>query len=213
MWFVFSASSVAAFRFTLVPGKVKCFTYDALEAGRYEMRYRMTTSLSPFVSVSVTSASGRALVEHQPAIPDAKEIFELKSIGVIAICFNPSAKAERATSLNVTLDVVDAEDAELTRVKKQSYSTSSPIALGVGKGSGALRQMRYINDALTKIRLYMVTLAQYDKDIEISIHIVEKWAWKLLAGFATVGLVLLSISYLRMWRFLCKMNMIKKKQR
>ncbi|CCW66047.1 unnamed protein product [Phytomonas sp. Hart1] len=71
--------------------------------------------------------------------------------------------------------------------------------------------MRYINDALTKIRLYVIALAQADRDIELSIRMVGIWAWKLLAVFATVGVILLSVSYLRLRRFLYQMNLIKRK--
>lgn len=198
----------SAFRFTVVPGTLKCFTNDPHEEGRYELRYRMANSLAPFVSVSVTSASGRVLLEHEPAKPDAKSIFSLKHRSTIAICFNVAPRAELATSLNVTLNILDAEDAELTRMKKQSYTTSSPIALGAGQGSGALRQMQYIADTLRQMRFSVISASMSDKDVTISIRAVEDVAWKSVYVLVGGMLLITVVNYLRLRRFLVKNKLL-----
>lgn len=207
------APSVDAFRFSIVPGTTKCFTNDPPEEGRYELRYRMTSGLAPFVSVSVTAASGRVLLEHEPAKPDTKTIFNLKQRGTIAICFNSNIKAATATSLNVTVSVVDAEDAELTRMKKQSYSTSSPIALGAGQGSGSLRQMKYIGDMLRQMRHSIIAAASFDKDVAISVTAAEKVACKTIYAFGGGAVVIMAINYWRLRRYMYRNKFIVNKQK
>lgn len=66
------AGQVQSFRFALTPGKVKCFTNDIYEQGKYEVRYTMMQSLTPFVSVSVNAPSGRVLFEHEVAHAEGK---------------------------------------------------------------------------------------------------------------------------------------------
>lgn len=203
------ASTADAFRFSLVPGKVKCFTSQIQEDGRYEVRYFMARSLSPLVSVSVTSPGGRILFEHEIAKPSAKEIVTVKQEGDIAICFNTAAKASlTATSLNVTLEVVDAEDAELTRMKKQTYSTSSPIALGAGQGSGALRQMEYIFRMVTQIRYSFSYLMHADEDMRFAFRDAEKLSWVMVYIFVGIALAITLTTFFRLKRFMAVKKII-----
>lgn len=198
-----------AFRFTLQPRKVKCFTSEQPEGGRYELRYRMVRSLTPFVSVAVTSRSGRVLMEHETAQPDAKEIITVKQNSVISICFHTAEKAAAAaTSLNVSLDIVDAEDAELTRMKKQSYSTSSPITLGSGKGSGAMQQMRYIYDTIAATRGSFISLTRVDEDVRYSLMEAERFSWTFVYVFVGFGIAIAVGSFVRMRLFMRKMKML-----
>ncbi|KPI86979.1 hypothetical protein ABL78_3970 [Leptomonas seymouri] len=192
-------TDVEAFRFTLVPGKVKCFTNEQPEGGRYEIHYRMMRSLTPFVSVAVTSRGGRVLMEHEVAKPDAKEIVTLNKNGLMSICFHTAEKAAvAAVSMNVSLDIVDAEDAELTRMKRQSYSTSSAIALGAGKGSGALQQMQYIFDTLITTRMSFTALTKADDDIQFSLREAERFSWVFVYIFVGIGVLITLISFVRL---------------
>jgi hypothetical protein len=202
-------TSVSAFRFTLVPGKVKCFTNEQPEGGRYEIRYRMMRSLTPFVSVAVTSRGGRVLMEHEVAKPDAKEIITLPKNGLMSICFHPAKKAAiAAVSMNVSLDIVDAEDAELTRMKRQSYSTSSPIALGAGKGSGALQQMQYIFDTLVATRMSFVALTKADEDIQFSLREAERFSWTFVYVFVGLGVIITVSTFARLRHFMKKKKLL-----
>ncbi|KAK7194178.1 emp24/gp25L/p24 family/GOLD [Novymonas esmeraldas] len=203
------ATGAAAFRFTLVPGKVKCFTSEQPEGGRYELRYRMTRSLTPLVSVAVTSRGGRVLMEHEVAKPDAKEIITVNRNSLISICFHTAEKATvAAVSLNVTLDIIDAEDAELTRMKKQSYSTSSPITLGAGKGSGAMQQMQYIYDTLVSTRASFVSLTRADEDIRYSLAEAERYSWMLVYAFLGLGILVTLGSVFRLRAFMKKVKLL-----
>lgn len=201
--------AAAAFRFTLVPGKVKCFTSEQPEEGRYELRYRMSRSLIPFVSVAVTTPGGRVLMEHEVAKLDAREIITLKQATVMSICFNTAAKAKIASvSLNVTLDIIDAEDAELTRLKKQSYSTSSPIALGAGKGSGALQQMKYIFETMMFARGSFVSLNRAEEDIRFSLKEAETMSWILVYIYVAISIVVIALLYMRLRKFMVKRKLL-----
>lgn len=198
-----------AFRFTLTPGKIKCFTNEIQEPGRYEFRYRMVRSLSPFVSISVTSPGGRVLLEHEVAKPDAKEILALKKAGTIGICFNTAPKAkDAATSLNVTLDIIDAEDAELTRMKKQSYTTSSPIALGAGKGSAAMQQMQYIFKTVIRARMSLVSLMRVDEDMRYAMAQTESQSWKAVYAFVFISAVITLATFVRLRMFMSKRKIL-----
>lgn len=202
-------TSVHAFRFTLVPGKVKCFTNEQPEGGRYEVRYRMMRSLTPFVSVAVTSRGGRVLMEHEMAHADAKEIVTLNKNGMMSICFHTAEKAAvAAVSMNVTLDIVDAEDAELTRMKRQRYSTSSPIALGAGKGSGALQQMQYISKTLVTTRASFLSLARADEDIQYSLREAERFSWIFVYVFVGVGILITAALFMRLRYFMKKSKLL-----
>ncbi|KAG5503426.1 hypothetical protein JKF63_05565 [Porcisia hertigi] len=192
-----------AFRFTLVPGKRKCFTSEQPEGGRYELRYRMVRSLTPFVSVAVTSRGGRVLMEHETAMSDAKEIITVHKNSLISICFHTAQKAEAAAvSTNVTLDIVDAEDAELTRRKKQSYSTSSPITLGTGKGSGAMQQMHYIYETIATIRMSLMSLTRADEDIRFSLMEAERFSAMFVYIFLGIGVLVTLSSFCRLRMFM-----------
>ncbi|CAJ1026829.1 putative emp24/gp25L/p24 family/GOLD [Leishmania utingensis] len=198
-----------AFRFSVVPGKVKCFTSEQPEGGRYELRYRMMRSLTPFVSVAVTSRGGRVLMEHEFAKPDAKEIVVVNANSLISVCFHTSEKASKAAvSTSVTLDIVDAEDAELTRVKKQSYSTSSPITLGAGKGSGAIQQMQYIYETFASMRMALVSLTRADEDIRYSLMEAERFSWLFVYIFVGIGALITLGSFVRLRTFMKKRKML-----
>ncbi|KPA79117.1 hypothetical protein ABB37_05632 [Leptomonas pyrrhocoris] len=204
-----SHTGVDAFRFTLVPGKVKCFTNDQPEGGRYEIRYRMMRSLTPFVSVAVTSRGGRVLMEHEVAKADAKEIVTLNKNGLMSICFHTAEKAAvAAVSMNVSLNIVDAEDAELTRMKRQRYSTSSPIALGAGKGSGALQQMQYIFNTMMATRMSFVALTKADEDIQFSLREAERFSWIFVYVFVGIGAIITFVSFMRLRSFMKKKKML-----
>ncbi|KAG5503980.1 hypothetical protein GH5_04839 [Leishmania sp. Ghana 2012 LV757] len=198
-----------AFRFSVVPGRVKCFTSEHPEGGRYELRYRMMRSLTPFVSVAVTSRGGRVLMEHELAKPDAREIISVNADGLISICFHTSEKAAKAAvSTNVTLDIVDAEDAELTRMKKRSYSTTSPITLGAGKGSGSMQQMQYIYETFASLRLCFVSLTRADEDIRYSLMEAEHFLWIFVYVFVGLGVLITLGSFARLRIFMKSLNML-----
>ncbi|KAG5477737.1 hypothetical protein LSCM1_05035 [Leishmania martiniquensis] len=198
-----------AFRFRAVPGKVKCFTSEHPEGGRYELRYRMMRSLTPFVSVAVTSRGGRVLMEHEIAKPDAKEIISIGTDSLISICFHTSERAAiAAVSTNVTLDIVDAEDAELTRMKKQSYSTTTPITLGAGKGSGSLQQMQYIYGTFASLRWCFVTLTRADEDIRYSLMEAERFSWIFVYLFVGLGVLITLGSFVRLRVFMKRAKML-----
>ncbi|RNF14220.1 uncharacterized protein Tco025E_05907 [Trypanosoma conorhini] len=189
------------FRFTARPGR-KCFTEDLPEAGRYELHYKMTRSLTPFVSVGVSAPGGRVIVEHATAQADAKEIFAVERKGEIAVCFNVAEKARySATSFNVTLEVTDAEDAELTRQKRQTYSTSSAIAVGVGKASGALQQMDYIFRTALRIRFAVTSLMAADADIRYSLKEMNEVAWNYVYVFAAMATLISLATYFRLRQY------------
>ncbi|AYU79171.1 emp24/gp25L/p24 family/GOLD [Leishmania donovani] len=203
------STGAQAFRFSVVPGKVKCFTSEQPEGGRYELRYRMMRSLTPFVSVAVTSRGGRVLMEHELAKPDAKEIVSVGKDSLISICFHTSEKAAKAAvSTNVTLDIVDAEDAELTRMKKQSYSTSSPITLGAGKGSGSMQQMQYIYETFASMRMCFVSLTRADEDIRYSLMEAERLSWIPVYIFLGLGVLMILGTFVRLQMFMHKMKIL-----
>ncbi|KEG10519.1 hypothetical protein DQ04_03621040 [Trypanosoma grayi] len=189
------------FRFTARPGR-KCFTEQLQEPGRYELHYKMARSLTPFVSVAVTAPGGRAVVEHDVARPDAKEIVTIDTAGSIAVCFNVAEKAPlSASSLNITLEIMDAEDAELTRQKRQSYSTSSPIAVGVGKASGAMQQMQYIFDTMMRIRYAYISLMRVDDEMRYSFNDMDAVAWTYVYVFGAVALTITLVMYFRLRQY------------
>lgn len=208
VYLLVSTVTVTAFRFTIVPGTLKCFTHPVPEEGRYELRYRMANSLAPFVSVSVTSSTGRILLEHEVATPSAKELFNLPNAGTVAVCFNSAQKAAGATSLHVSLNIINAEDAELTRMKKQSYSTSSPISLGVGKGSAALRQMKYIDSMIKEIRMCMNTVIACDLQLVYALEVTRVWMWRLLYVFTLLACTIVLVNYYRLRRCLSNNGLI-----
>ncbi|RNF04916.1 hypothetical protein TraAM80_04985 [Trypanosoma rangeli] len=189
---------VEGIRFTARPGR-KCFTETLPEAGRYELHYKMARSLTPFVSVGVSAPGGRVIMEHAMAQADAKEIVTVENRGDIAICFNVAEKARHsATSFNVTLEVMDAEDAELTRQKRQSYSTSSVIAVGAGKASGALQQMDYIFHTMLRIRFAFTDLMDSDEDIRHSFKKMNAVVWKYVYVFAAMATLISLVTYFRL---------------
>ncbi|CBH17507.1 emp24/gp25L/p24 family/GOLD, putative [Trypanosoma equiperdum] len=195
------AQGAKGFRFTVNPGR-KCFTEEVPEAGRYYLQYKMTRSLTPFVAVAVTTSGGASLVVHNVAKTDAREIFELNQDRKIAICFKVSPKAvHSATSMNITLELMDAEEAELTRQKRQSYSTTNPTALGIGKASGALRQMHYIRDTTTRIRFDFLSLLAVDEDVRYSLNEMNAVAWNYVYVFAFVSSIICCATYLRLRHF------------
>ncbi|PBJ79853.1 hypothetical protein BCY84_02273 [Trypanosoma cruzi cruzi] len=189
------------FRFTARPGR-KCFTEELPEAGRYELHYKMSRSLTPFVSVGVSAPDGSVVVEHEMAQADAKEIVTVDSRGDIAICFTVAEKARHsATSFNVTLELMDAEDAELTRQKRQVYSTSSAIAVGVGKASGAIQQMDYIFHTTMRIRLAFVSLTRMEDDVRYFFKEMKAVSWNYVYIFAAVATLIFFITYFRLRQY------------
>ncbi|ORC88680.1 uncharacterized protein TM35_000151110 [Trypanosoma theileri] len=190
----------AAFRFTAQPGR-KCFTAELPEPGRYIVHYRMPRSLTPLVSVAVSTRNGRALLEHPTAVPNARDVITVNEANdnTIAVCFHISSKAPlTAAAMHITLDVMDAEEAELTRQKRQSYSTSSPIGVGVGKASGAMQQMQYIFNTVMQIRLVYIRLLSVDEDIRYSFDDMNAVAWLYVYLFAAVALLIALVGYFRL---------------
>ncbi|EPY27595.1 hypothetical protein STCU_05672 [Strigomonas culicis] len=169
----------------------------------------MARSLSPFVSVSITSPGGRVLLEHEPAKERAREVLQIKRTGNIGICFNVAAKAASgAVSLNVTLNVEDAEDAERTRTTKASYSRTSPVSIGAVKGSGAYRQMKYITKALTGIRRTYTALSDDDNGMRYSIVEAESNTWIVTYIFVTIAIITNVVNFVRLRRVMKRYKLI-----
>ncbi|KAG8345980.1 putative emp24 gp25L p24 family GOLD [Trypanosoma vivax] len=190
-----------AFRFTATPGR-KCYTEQLPGQGQYYLHYKMARSFTPFVSVTVTSSSGRSLLEHDVAKSSAREIFSVEKQDTIAVCFKVSKKAPHSSaSMNITLEVLDAEDAELTMQKKRSYSMSTPVALGVGKKSGAMQQMEYIMEITTHIRFDYLSLIAVDEDMRYSLKEMNAIAWNYVYVFAGMAMLICLVSYLRLRHF------------
>ncbi|CCD11810.1 unnamed protein product [Trypanosoma congolense IL3000] len=190
-----------SFRFTSKPGK-KCFTEEVPEAGRYHLYYKMTRSLTPFVAVSVTTADGRVVVEHHMARADAQEILDIKHERKLAICFTVSPKAlHSASSFNITLELMDAQDAEFERQRRERRSTSNPAALGTAQSSGSLLQMHYIIDMATRIRFDFLSLISVDEDMRYSLNEVNAEAWNYVYLFAFISLLICTVTYARLRHF------------
>ncbi|KAH9597326.1 GOLD domain [Trypanosoma melophagium] len=190
----------SAFRFTARPGR-KCFTAELPEAGRYVLHYRLPRSLAPLVSVAASTRDGRPLLEHEVARPNAHDVISVdaQSDRTIAVCFRVADKAPlAAAAMHITLDVLDAEEAELTRQKRQSYSTSSPIGVGVGKASGAMQQMQYIFNTVMQIRYAYVRLLGVDEDMQYSFDEMNAVAWVYVYVFAAVAVIIALVGYFRL---------------
>ncbi|CAD2219900.1 hypothetical protein AGDE_03443 [Angomonas deanei] len=194
-----------AFRFSITPGKKKCFTADVSqeEGTRMEIQYRMAASLSPFVSISITDGKGFVLMEHSPAQPATRTIVVVKHPGTWGICLNTAEKAlHSATALTVTLNLQDAAEAEGTRTQKQQYSATSPVQLGTGKNKGAYRQMKYIAKLAHQLQGTVKHLLVEDHVLRGIMQEAERYTWQVVLVYLMIAMAAVGVNAFRVRKYL-----------
>lgn len=199
-----ASSVVSGFTFTPVAGEKKCFTYELLGLVRYELRYKMARSLTPFATLSVTGPQSAKVFSHPVALEDVKEVFTTSEAGEYTLCFNINKKAANSASrMDIQLEVQDEREAESLRQRLSARHAQKSIA---AENSPALAQAAYIESAVDSIHRDV----QYLKEREAGMRNTNEdtntrsWAFTIITVAVVAG-----STYLRHYKL--KSFLIKKK--
>jgi p24 family protein delta-1 len=197
-------TSVSGFTFTPVAGEKKCFTYELLGLVRYELRYKMARSLTPFATLSVTGPQSAKIFSHAVALEDVKEVFTTGEAGEYSLCFNINKKAANSASrMDIQLEVQDEREAENQRQRLSARHAQKSIA---AENSPSLAQAAYIESAIDSIHRDVQYLKQREADMRNTNEDTNTRAWAFT--IVTVAVVAGS-TYLRHYKL--KSFLIKKK--
>jgi p24 family protein delta-1 len=200
----FCGGGVSAFTFNPIAGDKKCFTFELLEHNRYEIKYRMARSLTPFVTVALTGPQSVKMFSHPAAFEESNEVFTTMEAGEYAVCFNVNSKAAvSASRMDILFELMDERDAVGMRQRLTARNAQKAIAT---ENSPSLAQASYIESAVESIHRDIQYLKQREADMRNTNEDTNTRAWAFT--IITIAVVVAS-TFLRHYKL--KSFLIKKK--